>query len=97
MRRHDRVVYAKTSLGGPTAVLDYLARCRHRTDIGNERLVALTDDEVLLRVRGPRRNARPHGASVRAHQPRVAFVTGSDVDAAPTSDAACVGVARSRR
>ena len=42
LRRHNWVVYAKTPLGGPTAVLDYL-------------------------------------------------------DAAPPSDAACVGVARSRR
>ena len=95
-------MYAKTplavSLGSETAaVLDYLARYTHRTAIGNERLVALTDDEVLLRVRGPRRNARPHGASVRAHQSRVACVTGNDIDAAPPSDAACVGVARSRR
>ena len=51
LRRHDWVVYAKTPLGGPTAVLDYLARYTHRTAIGNERLVALTDDEMLLRVR----------------------------------------------
>jgi hypothetical protein len=45
------VVYAKTPLAGPGAVLDYLARYTHRTAIGNERMVAVADDRVLLRVR----------------------------------------------
>jgi len=49
--RHDWVVYAKTPLGGPAAVLDYLARYTHRTAIGNERLVGIAGDQVLLRVR----------------------------------------------
>ena len=31
LRRHDWVVYAKTPLAGPAAVLDYLARYTHRT------------------------------------------------------------------
>jgi len=51
LRHHDWVVYAKTPLAGPAAVLDYLARYTHRTAIGNERLVAIDDDKVLLRVR----------------------------------------------
>jgi hypothetical protein len=51
LRRHDWVVYAKTPLAGPAAVLDYLARYTHRTAIGNERLVAIEADHVLLRVR----------------------------------------------
>ena len=51
LRRHDWVVYAKTSLAGPAAVLDYLARYTHRTAIGNERLVGIAGDNVLLRVR----------------------------------------------
>jgi hypothetical protein len=51
LRRHDWVVYAKTPLAGPAAVLDYLARYTHRTAIGNERLVAIAGDKVLLRVR----------------------------------------------
>jgi hypothetical protein len=51
LHRHDWVVYAKTPLAGPAAVLDYLARYTHRTAIGNERLVAIADDKVLLRVR----------------------------------------------
>ena len=51
LRRHDWVVYAKTPLAGPAAVLDYLARYTHRTAIGNERLVGISGDQVLLRVR----------------------------------------------
>jgi hypothetical protein len=51
LRRHDWVVYAKTPLAGPAAVLDYLARYTHRTAIGNERLLAIAGDQVLLRVR----------------------------------------------
>lgn len=51
LRRHDWVVYAKTPLAGPAAVLDYLARYTHRTAIGNERLVSIKGDRVLLRVR----------------------------------------------
>ena len=51
LRRHEWVVYAKTPLAGPAAVLDYLSRYTHRTAIGNERLVAIAGDKVLLRVR----------------------------------------------
>ena len=51
LRRHDWVVYAKTPLAGPAAVLDYLSRYTHRTAIGNERLVGIAGDRVLLRVR----------------------------------------------
>ena len=47
----DWVVYAKTPLAGPAAVLDYLARYTHRTAIGHERIVAVHDDGVRLRVR----------------------------------------------
>jgi hypothetical protein len=51
LRRHDWVVYAKTPLAGPAAVLDYLSRYTHRTAIGAERLVGITGDKVLVRVR----------------------------------------------
>ena len=51
LRRHDWVVYAKTALAGPAAVLDYLARYTHRTAIGNERLVGIEGERVLMRVR----------------------------------------------
>jgi Putative transposase len=51
LRRHDWVVYAKTPLAGPAAVLDYLARYTHRTAIGNERLLGIDGDKIVLRVR----------------------------------------------
>jgi hypothetical protein len=51
LRRHDWVVYAKTPLAGPAAVLDYLARYTHRVAISNERIVAVDDATVRLRVR----------------------------------------------
>jgi hypothetical protein len=46
------VVYAKTPLAGPGPVLDYLSRYTHRTAIGNERLLAIENEQVHLRVRG---------------------------------------------
>jgi hypothetical protein len=58
LRRHDWVVYAKTPLAGPAAVLDYLARYTHRTAIGNERLVGIDAGKVRLRVRGDESGAR---------------------------------------
>jgi Putative transposase len=45
------VVYAKTPLAGPAAVLDCLGRYAHRTAIGNERLVGIANGKVLLRIR----------------------------------------------
>jgi hypothetical protein len=49
--RHDWVVYAKTPLGGPAQVLEYLSRYTHRTAIGNERIRAITPTEVAVTVR----------------------------------------------
>jgi hypothetical protein len=51
LRRHDWVVYAKTPMAGPAAVLDYLSRYTHRTAIGHERLLGIREGAVLLRVR----------------------------------------------
>lgn len=51
LRRHDWVVYAKTPLAGPAAVLQYLSRYTHRTAVGNERLLGIEGDKVRLRVR----------------------------------------------
>jgi len=48
---HDWVVYAKQPLGGPAAVLDYLARYTHRVAISNERILGIAGNEVALRVR----------------------------------------------
>jgi len=45
------VVYAKTPLGGPAQVLEYLARYTHRTAISNERIVNITSDQVAFKAR----------------------------------------------
>jgi Putative transposase len=45
------VVYAKTPLGGPAQVLEYLSRYTHRTAISNERIRAITTEEVAFTVR----------------------------------------------
>jgi Putative transposase/Transposase zinc-binding domain len=49
--RKPWVVYAKTPLAGPAAVLDYLSRYTHRTAVGGERIVGIDGPNVLLRVR----------------------------------------------
>ena len=69
LRRHDWVVYAKTPLTGPAAVLDYLSRYTHRTAIGNERLVDIQDDSVRLRVR-----ADNHGGKRTIAMPGQQFI-----------------------
>lgn len=51
LRAKDWIVYAKTPLAGPAAVLDYLSRYTHRTAIGNERLLGIEQGCVRLRVR----------------------------------------------
>ncbi len=63
--RHDWVVYAKTPLGGPAQVLEYLSRYTHRTAISNERIRSVSDSEVGLSVRaddqGGKRTLRLQG------------------------------------
>jgi hypothetical protein len=49
--KHDWVVYAKTPLGGPAQVLEYLSRYTHRTAISNERIRAINNEEVAFSVR----------------------------------------------
>lgn len=51
LTRNDWVVYAKTPLGGPEVVLDYLSRYTHRVAVSNERIVGIVATGVLLRVR----------------------------------------------
>ncbi len=69
--RHPWVVYAKTPLGGPAQVLDYLGRYTHRTAIGNERIKAITKDEVVFTVRandaGGKRTVRLPGTTFIGH------------------------------
>ena len=59
--QHDWVVYAKTPLGGPAQVLEYLSRYTHRTAIGNERIRAVNDTGVAFTVR-----ADHHGTNCNA-------------------------------
>jgi hypothetical protein len=58
------VVYAKTPLGGPAEVLDYLSRYTHRTAISNERIVAIRNGDVRVRAddSGEKRVIRIPGA-----------------------------------
>lgn len=49
--KHDWVVYAKSPLGGPAQVLEYLSRYTHRTAISNERIRAISAKEVAFTVR----------------------------------------------
>ena len=49
--KHKWVVYAKTPLGGPAQVLQYLSRYTHRTAISNERIRAIYPEEVVFTVR----------------------------------------------
>jgi hypothetical protein len=49
--KHPWVVYAKAPLGGSAQVLEYLSRYTHRTAISNERIRAITTDEVAFKVR----------------------------------------------
>ena len=64
--QHDWVVYAKTPLGGPAQVLEYLSRYTHRTAIGNERIRRVSNSEVAFTVRadehGGKRRIRLEGA-----------------------------------
>lgn len=64
--QHDWVVYAKTPLGGPAQVLEYLSRYTHRTAIGNQRIRAVSEQGVAFSVRaddrGGKRTVRLDGA-----------------------------------
>jgi uncharacterized protein (UPF0212 family) len=49
--RHDWVVYAKTPMGGPAQVLEYLSRYTHRTAISQERVRAMDAQHVVFSAR----------------------------------------------
>jgi hypothetical protein len=66
VHRHDWVVYAKHSLGGPAQVLDYLGRYTHRVAISNERILGMDADTVRLRVRDWAHGKRRRTLSVPA-------------------------------
>ena len=67
--QHDWVVYAKTPLGGPAQVLEYLSRYTHRTAIGNERIRRVSESEVTFTVR-----ADDHGGKRRMRLDGTEFV-----------------------
>jgi hypothetical protein len=56
--RHEWVVYAKTPLGGSAQVLQYLSRYTHRTAISNERIVAITEHDVVISVRADEKGGK---------------------------------------
>ena len=58
--KHDWVVYAKTPLGGPAQVLEYLSRYTHRTAISNERIRAISTQEVVFTVRADDKGGKRH-------------------------------------
>lgn len=64
--KHNWVVYAKTPLGGPAQVLEYLSRYTHRTAISNERIRSVDPEHVAFTVRaddhGSKRMVRLEGA-----------------------------------
>jgi Zn finger protein HypA/HybF involved in hydrogenase expression len=64
--KHDWVVYAKTPMGGPAQVLEYLSRYTHRTAISNERIRQVGTEQVAFTVRandhGGKRMVRLEGA-----------------------------------
>jgi len=66
VHRHDWVVYAKHSLGGPEQVLDYLGRYTHRVAISNERILGMDADTVRIRVRDSANANRRRTLSVPA-------------------------------
>ena len=49
--KHSWVVYAKTPMGGPAQVLEYLSRYTHRTAISNERIRTVSAEQVAFTVR----------------------------------------------
>ena len=56
--KHDWVVYAKTPLGGPAQVLEYLSRYTHRTAISNERIRWISDSQVAFAVRADNKGGK---------------------------------------
>lgn len=67
----DWVVYAKTPLGGAAQVLQYLSRYTHRTAIGNERILRLQGDEVVI-------SARAKGKAGELDKKRTLRMSGAD-------------------
>ncbi|HSR72456.1 MAG TPA: IS91 family transposase, partial [Kiloniellales bacterium] len=58
LRQTEWVVYSKRPLGGPEAVLAYLARYTHRVAIANSRLIACEAGNVSFKYKDYRANGR---------------------------------------
>ncbi|MBZ8140889.1 hypothetical protein CLD22_13380 [Rubrivivax gelatinosus] len=71
------VVYAKTALAGPAAVLDYLSRYTQRTAIGHERLRAVTAQSVRFVTRVNRKQ-RCRAAPSSTAQRRLTSLPGEE-------------------
>lgn len=67
--RYKWVVYAKTPMGGPAQVLEYLGRYTHRTAIGNERIHSVDAQQVAFTAR-----ADDHGGKRMVKLEGVEFV-----------------------
>ena len=67
--KHSWVVYAKTPMGGPAQVLEYLSRYTHRTAISNQRIRSVGTEQVAFTVR-----ADDHGGKRMVRLEGVEFV-----------------------
>ena len=67
--KHSWVVYAKTPMGGPAQVLEYLSRYTHRTAISNERIRSVGAEQVAFTAR-----ADDHGGKRMVRLEGVEFV-----------------------
>jgi hypothetical protein len=71
--RHDWVVYAKPPFGGPTHVLNYLARYTHRVAISNQRILNVADGTVTFQWKDYR-----HGRKRRSYRTRLFWTTSQE-------------------
>ena len=95
LRHHNWVVYAKTPLAGPAAVLDYLARYTHRMAIGNERIAGHRRRQgVRLRVRADASGAKRTRRARRRAVHRA--LSAARAAAAASSASATTGCSRRR-
>lgn len=67
--KHGWVVYAKSPMGGPEQVLEYLSRYTHRVAVSNERILSINTKDVALRVR-----ANDQGGKRVIHLPGSLFI-----------------------
>src|SRR5204863_1646332 len=68
LHRHQWVVYAKPSFGGPEQVLRYLGRYTHRVAISNHRLISFDDDQVTFRWRDSAHGNKKRKMTVSAEE-----------------------------